>query len=107
MKFENLDDALRRLAEKACKDGTHPEKHVQALKDHIEAHEMLMFNIALNNPQYMEVIRSQYPAFPIFFEMPLPPEPVEEPMPMDLPPEAMGGDVPLDQPMPGPMVGPA
>lgn len=68
----------------------------QQMKDHIMAHEMLMMDMAANNPAFGQRIIVECPQFPIYMEAPLPPMPAMPPE-GQVDPQGQMPSVPQDQ----------
>lgn len=69
-------------------------KEIQSqMKEHIMAHEMIMMEMAVNNPAFGQRIMVDCPQFPIFMETPVPPPmPPQQP---GMPAGAPGPEVPM------------
>ena len=56
----------KRLMEDRTFNDTMSTDAQQAMKDHVEATEMVMLGVASKNPQYLMMVMSRFPDFPIF-----------------------------------------
>lgn len=71
------------------------------MKNHIMAHEMLMFDMIQKSSAFAQMVNAMCPQFPMFMEMPLPPPPSPEGMPQLPQAQAPGPKLPEIIPLPG------
>jgi hypothetical protein len=58
----------KRLMEDRTFNDTMSADAQQSMKDHVEATEMVMMGVASKNPQYLMMVMSRFPDFPIFLD---------------------------------------
>lgn len=77
------------------KDTAVPEENKKALETHIEATEMLIYDICKRNPMYAQKVMAQFDNYPIFYQIDVPLMQLANPQ--QTPPSEMPGAIPQQQ----------